>query len=53
MDRSTYGYLSRRSKEELERIIAVYWPLKENDYYKDILDIEKHFLEECLSERDV
>ena len=53
MAHSISGYLSRRSKEELEQIIAMYWHLRENDYYKDILDIAKHFLEERISESDV
>ena len=45
MDHSIYGYLSRRSKEELEQIIAAYEHLGGNKYYAEILMIAKHFLE--------
>lgn len=53
MDLSVYGYLSRRTKEELERIIAMYRPLKGDDYYKEILAIAEHFLQERISESEV
>ena len=45
MDHSIYGSLSRRSKEELERIIAMYEHLREMEYYKEILNMAEHFLE--------
>ena len=44
MDHSIYGYLSRRSKEELAQIIVAYEHLGENKYYAEILVIAKHFL---------
>ncbi len=52
MDHSIYGYLSRRSIEELEQIIAMYQHLQEDAYYKEILVMAKHFLEERISEND-
>ncbi len=53
MDHSIYGYLSRRSKEELEQIISMYWHLREDTYYKDILNIAELFLKERISESDM
>lgn len=47
MDHSLYGYLSRRSNEELEHFITLYWHLREDEFYKYILDM----IEEILKER--
>lgn len=52
MDHSIYGYLSRRSKAELEQIIAMYRHLSENRCYKQMLNIAEHFLEKRKSEDD-
>ena len=53
MDHSIYGYLSRRSKEELEEIIKLYSPMVANDYYKHIVDLANHFLEKLITEDQV
>ena len=52
MDHSICGYLSRRSKEELEDIIALYSSLQESEYNKKILDIAIHCLEERIAQEE-
>ena len=52
MDHSICGYLSRRSKAELEQIIALYWHLREDDYYKSILDLAMHYLEKRIADEE-
>lgn len=47
MDHSLYGYLSRRSDEALRNILLLYWHLREDDFYKPLLDM----IEEILKER--
>ena len=49
MDCSLYGYLSRRTNEELEHFIALYWHLQEDVFYKNILDLMIQVLEERVS----
>ena len=46
MDHSLYGYLCRRSTEELEHILTLYWHLREEGFYKNILDLINQILEE-------
>lgn len=46
MDHSIYGYLSRRSKDELEQIIAMCEHLQENEYDHQIFVMAKSFLKE-------
>ena len=50
MDHSIRGYLSRRSKKELEQIILMYTPLQDQEFYKPILELARHFLEKRLKE---
>lgn len=52
MDHSLYGYLSRRSNEELEHFITLYWHLQEDDFYKNILDLINQVLEERASDQE-
>ena len=52
MDHSIYGYLSRRSKEELEEIIKLYSSMVADDYYRHIVDLAKHFLEKRITEEN-
>lgn len=53
MDHSIYGYLSRRSKEELEQIIAMYGHLRENDYYEEILTMAERLLKAYSNTGDI
>lgn len=46
MDCSLYGYLSRRTDEELAHFIALYGHLQDDDFHKTILDLIKQVLEE-------
>lgn len=52
MDHSIYGYLSRRSKKELEDIITLYAAMTNDDYYKQIVDLAMHFLEQRIAEEN-
>ena len=45
MDLSINGYLSRRTREELERILAIYGHLRDDPYYKDIVAMAEDLLE--------
>ena len=47
MDHSLYAYLCRRSDEELRNILLLYSHLREDDFYKPLLDM----IEEILKER--
>ena len=53
MDHSICGYLHRRSREELEEIIALYSSLQESEYNKMILDIAIRCLEERIVQEPI
>ena len=50
MDHSLRGYLSRRSKKELEQIIALYENTENSDFYAPIVALARHFLEKSIAE---
>ena len=49
MDHSIYGYLCRRSTEELNRIIAMCQANLEDSYYAEILAIAENILASRVS----
>ena len=44
MDYSLYGYLSRRTVEELKQIIALYDHLRDTEHYRVILEMAEEIL---------
>lgn len=52
MDHSVYGYLSRRAKEELEQIIAMYGHLRQDAFYAQVLKTAEYFLQIRKNEED-
>lgn len=46
MEHTIEAYINRRSKEELERIISLYEPLCEDDYYNQILVVAQKALQQ-------
>ena len=53
MDYSLYGYLSRRTKEELKQIIALYDHLRDDEYYKAILEMAEDILMEKINSEEL